>query len=484
MFAGLLESSFTLPFFCIFTMLPLFTSVNFSSKRRLVVNILPFLAAYDLTKTSFLLTVYRIVEMPLPLAVGFSLAAAVGAAMILLIPQVICLSFFCPIRTGRARDIVSISLLFSASEWLCENSGPLSFPWLGVWAQADGAEFVFMTSRLLGCRFTSFLILLANGLVYLIIKSLRKNCPLAALKPTAALSGLALFVFLYGFGEIQSLKAQSKAAPKITVMTVQLDCEGREKNRLPAQKAAKMYATEIDRRLEKSDERPDMIMLPETAVNTCFAADEPAFAALSETAKKYGCVILTGCFFKVGGEKFNSVIAVTPDGISDARYFKTHLVPFGESSLSAYSGECRVIEARSVKTACGICVESIYSDLFTAQLRSGARLVYIPTNDSWFGDSSARRAHYVHAKMRAAETGRYVVRSGNCGISAVISPWCEEAAKDESKNRGTLVCEVALLDRKSVYSTVGDCFIIAPLILVIISSARTAKRRLIRRNQA
>ena len=53
--------------------------------------------------------------------------------------------------------------------------------------------------------------------------------------------------------------------------------------------------------------------------------------------------------------------------------------------------------------------------------RSADVLLYT-ANDSWFGDSIGTDLHFMHARVRALETGRPVLRVGNVGVTAWIDP--------------------------------------------------------------
>ena len=67
-----------------------------------------------------------------------------------------------------------------------------------------------------------------------------------------------------------------------------------------------------------------------------------------------------------------------------------------------------------------ICYEIIYSGkLFE---NSDFDLIMNISEDGWFGQSIGPKQHFVHSIFRAIESGKYVVRSANNGIAAIINP--------------------------------------------------------------
>ena len=67
-----------------------------------------------------------------------------------------------------------------------------------------------------------------------------------------------------------------------------------------------------------------------------------------------------------------------------------------------------------------ICYESIYGEYVTEYVKRGANILTIITNDGWWGNTPGHKQHLQYARLRAIETRRYVARSANTGISAVI----------------------------------------------------------------
>ena len=67
-----------------------------------------------------------------------------------------------------------------------------------------------------------------------------------------------------------------------------------------------------------------------------------------------------------------------------------------------------------------ICYEIIYSgELFD---NSDFDLIVNISEDGWFGQSIGPKQHFAHSIFRAIESGKYVLRSANNGIAAIINP--------------------------------------------------------------
>ena len=67
-----------------------------------------------------------------------------------------------------------------------------------------------------------------------------------------------------------------------------------------------------------------------------------------------------------------------------------------------------------------ICYEIIYSGkLFN---NPDFDIIVNISEDGWFGKSIGPKQHFINSIFRAIESGKYVVRSSNNGIAAIINP--------------------------------------------------------------
>lgn len=68
-----------------------------------------------------------------------------------------------------------------------------------------------------------------------------------------------------------------------------------------------------------------------------------------------------------------------------------------------------------------ICYESVYPEYVTGYVKNGANMIFIITNDGWWGDTPGYKQHLAYGALRAIETRKPIARSANTGISAFVN---------------------------------------------------------------
>ena len=104
------------------------------------------------------------------------------------------------------------------------------------------------------------------------------------------------------------------------------------------------------------------------------------------------------------------------------------------------------------------------------------------TNDAWWGDTPGYRQHLSYSSLRAIETGRYIVRCANTGISAIINPRGDILEETEWWKPAHIVSTAGLEDRKTFFVTYGDiteriCSLMAMMILMSVAVRAFVARR-------
>ncbi|HFB62262.1 MAG TPA: apolipoprotein N-acyltransferase, partial [Bacteroidetes bacterium] len=73
------------------------------------------------------------------------------------------------------------------------------------------------------------------------------------------------------------------------------------------------------------------------------------------------------------------------------------------------------------KIGTAICYESVFGDYVAEYVRQGAEILFVITNDGWWGNTPGYRQHFLFSVLRAIETRRDVARSANTGASGFIN---------------------------------------------------------------
>lgn len=103
-----------------------------------------------------------------------------------------------------------------------------------------------------------------------------------------------------------------------------------------------------------------------------------------------------------------------------------------------------------------ICYESIYGEYVSTYVKKGANLLTIVTNDGWWGNTPGHQQHLEYARLRAIETRRWVARSANTGISAIINEQGNFVATQPWDKATTLKYNIPSLSRITFYVQFGD----------------------------
>lgn len=203
----------------------------------------------------------------------------------------------------------------------------------------------------------------------------------------------------------------------------------------------------------------DWVIWPEAAIPLLYHEALADLESLADQANKTDTAFITGILYdeQQKQEYYNSIVAV---GKGSGITFKTRLVPFGEyvpmerwlrglidffnlptSVINPGPKYVEGLQAKGVTIAPSICYEVVYPDLVAS--RAGkANVLLTVSNDSWFGHSIGPLQHFEMAQMRALETGRYMVRSTNNGVSGIIDPKGRVIVKGGRSTREAIVGKV------------------------------------------
>ena len=112
-----------------------------------------------------------------------------------------------------------------------------------------------------------------------------------------------------------------------------------------------------------------------------------------------------------------------------------------------------------------ICYEIIYSgNIFT---NSDFDYIVNISEDGWFGNSIGPHQHFAHSIFRAIESGKYLLRSANNGISAIINPVGKIEKKIEFDQIGYIDFKDKKIFKETVFSKYGNKMFLIIILLYI-----------------
>lgn len=320
--------------------------------------------------------------------------------------------------------VFSVAAAWMLTEWL---RGTLftGFPWLVLgYSQAPDSPLAGF-APILGVYGVSLILAVSAALL----------CLGFAKRIGAKQAGFLLcFIWLSGYG-LQSINWVEPEGEPVTVSLLQgnieQDLKWREDH---VEKTMRTYANLV---LESQSR---LIVTPEISIPLFNDVVPPGYLGyLTDHARMNGGDVLIGMAeHATNGTDtyYNSMFSygTSPEQV----YRKHHLVPFGEfiplkpvfgwvinalhiplSDFSRGNTDQTPMQLAGQQIAVNICYEDVFGEEIIYQLPQATILVNV-SNDAWFGRSIGPHQHLQISQMRALESGRYMLRATNTGITAII----------------------------------------------------------------
>ncbi len=254
---------------------------------------------------------------------------------------------------------------------------------------------------------------------------------------TSGFCAIALLAFIWlGGAQLAGVQWTQPTGQPLSVALIQADIE--QSRKWDPAHIDHTLATYRDMSYAQS---ADIILWPETAVPVLSSRAMPFVQGVAANLAQQGSTLITGIpvdeFTAEGEQRIYNGIMVAGD--QPSQYLKHKLVPFGEyvpleellrglisfldlpmSSFSRGPLNQEPLQAAGHTLAPFFCYEAVYPD-FAARLAARSDLLITISNDSWFGRSIGPLQHLQMARMRALESGRWMIRGTNNGVSALIN---------------------------------------------------------------
>lgn len=361
----------------------------------------------------------------------------------------------------------------------CEYLNPQLFPYFqGVtWYEQTR---VFLLSSLTGVSGLSFLIVLANALLLLLLERRREAAPFAGpvLRNAAVLAGVVLIAVAWSSIQLRRIDAAEAVAPMTKVALIQPNQTVKEI--MAGKKGDKNWLLNdflaMSREVEAEQPDVDVYVWPEGAVRG--GPKNKRNVALLRFAKRANAEVWAGTSISMrkNGQKtrHGAAYRIDADGRVDEPYLKTILLPFGEfmplrnvfpilrkirgvGNFTPGDG-ARVFETPHGRMSYVICYEAIRPRYVRQALDGGADILVNGTYEGWFGDSGCPHQHLMLAAVQSASHGVPMVRAATTGISAFIDPRGRVQQATPVFERTTLVGEARHYTVPTPYTALGDWF--------------------------
>jgi apolipoprotein N-acyltransferase len=222
---------------------------------------------------------------------------------------------------------------------------------------------------------------------------------------------------------------------------------------------------QLARDVQAGDEpRPDFVLWPENSTAIDPFRDAQTNSAIRAASEAIGVPILVGAIVDGGPDHvLNQGIVWDPTTGAGDRYTKRHPVVFGEYiPFRSYLDDLQIgrltmvgrdmvsgdrkepLHVAGVAVGDSICFDVAYDDGIYDQVSRGAQLLTVQTSNATFIHTDQIEQQFAITRLRAIETGRWLVVSSTNGITGVIAPDGSVVASAAPRTQDVLVEKVGL----------------------------------------
>tara|TARA_R110000782_G_scaffold196430_5_gene285774 strand:+ start:4852 stop:6348 length:1497 start_codon:yes stop_codon:yes gene_type:complete len=374
------------------------------------------------------------------------------------------------IRFFKYARVIALPALWLLTEW-CRGWMLTGFPWLNVGSSQTDSILAGFAPVLGDYGVTLFACLSAMAITILVTGNTKHR----------STGGILLILIILSSTILSKINWTNDLGRNIDIALIQ-GAIPQEQKWKPEQRQ-KTY--EIYSALSKPFWSSDLIIWPETAIPSLYQLADDFIRPISNEQMSNNALFMSGLAYKdpESNNYFNSVLLIDDE---HRFYHKYHLVPFGEylpfkpflgkilrflkipmSDFSSGDPEQKIFETERGVFGMSICYEDAYGSEVRKALPDANILINV-SNDAWFGNSFAPHQHLQMARMRALENGRYLLRSTNTGVSAVIDNKGKVITRSPQFKPHALSATVKLYAGETPYSKFGNTLIISFCILSLL----------------
>jgi len=247
-----------------------------------------------------------------------------------------------------------------------------------------------------------------------------------------------------------------------------------------------------------TESKLDLVVWPENVIDVSSFSSSIERTEVTAEAARLNAPFLVGITEDFDNRFFtNAQVVVNTDGSLGDRYDKVRRVPFGEfvpmrGLLEAVGApvdripreakaghDTAILRAADTTIAVVISWEVFFAGRANEGIERGATLLVNPTNGSSYTGTILQSQQIASSRLRALETGRWLVQVSPTGFSAFVSPNGQVFDRTGVSEQRVITRQVQLRSGRTIYSYLGDMpfvvIMIASLLALLIAGRRTTQ---------